>query len=91
MVQKLFNASLHKLLNMISILVKIVLMACFMIPFVSFPIDAKLDTLNNKLVKVYRTEISNNCFELGIIYGGCKANIELLTDNQLMESQSLKL
>jgi len=29
--------------------------------------------------------------ELGIIYGGCKANIELVTDNQPIESQSLKL
>lgn len=54
-------------------------------------IDTKLDTLNNKRVKVYHAEINNNCLEIGIIYGGCHANIELITDNQLIETQSLKL
>ncbi len=54
-------------------------------------IDNKLDTLNIERVKVYHAEINNNCLELGIIYGGCKANIELITDNQLIETQSLKL
>lgn len=53
--------------------------------------DSKLDTLNIKRVKVYHAEITNNCLELSIIYGGCKANIELITDNQLIESQTLKL
>lgn len=51
----------------------------------------KLDTVNTHCVKIYHAEINNNCLELGIIYGGCKANIELVTDNQLMETQSLKL
>lgn len=54
-------------------------------------IDNRLDTLNTQRVKVYHAEINNNCLEIGIIYGGCKANIELVTDNQLIESQSLKL
>lgn len=54
-------------------------------------IENKLDTLNTHRVKIYHAEINNNCLEIGIIYGGCKANIELVTDNQLMESQSLKL
>ena len=53
--------------------------------------DNKLDTLNIKRVKVYHAEITNNCLELGIIYGGCKANIELITDNQLIETETLKL
>lgn len=54
-------------------------------------IDTKLDTLNTQRVKVYHAEITNNCLELGIIYAECNANIELVTDNQLIESQSLKL
>lgn len=54
-------------------------------------IGNKLDTLNLQRVKVYHAEITNNCLELSIIYSDCNANIELVTDNQLIESQSLKL
>ena len=51
----------------------------------------KMDTLTMKKVKVYHAEISNNCLELSIIYNTCKANIELVTDNQVIDEQSLKL
>lgn len=51
----------------------------------------KMDTLTMQRVKVYHAEITNNCLELSIIYADCKANIELVTDNQLIETQTLKL
>lgn len=51
----------------------------------------KMDTLTMQRVKVYHAEISNNCLELSIIYKNCNANIELVTDNQLIETQTLKL
>lgn len=51
----------------------------------------KMNTLTMQRVKVYHAEITNNCLELGIIYNDCNANIELVTDNQLIETQTLKL
>ncbi len=54
-------------------------------------IDGSLDTVKSKRVIIYNAEISNNCLEIGIVYGGCKANVELITDNKIIESQSLKL
>lgn len=51
----------------------------------------KMDTLTMQRVKVYHAEINNNCLELSIIYNNCNANIELVSDNQLIETQTLKL
>lgn len=50
-----------------------------------------MDTLKDQRVKIYHAEISNNCLELGIIYGDCNANIELVTDNKLVDGSSIKL
>jgi hypothetical protein len=52
---------------------------------------SKLDTLNTQRVKIYHAEISNNCLEIGIVYNNCNANIELVTDNIIVETESLKL
>jgi hypothetical protein len=54
-------------------------------------IDGRLDTINAMKVKIYNAEISDDCLEIGIIYGGCNVNVELVTDNKPVESQSLKL
>jgi hypothetical protein len=54
------------------------------------PVD-ELDTIAFQRVKIYHAEINNNCLELGVTCGDCEANIELVTDNKLIESQSLKL
>jgi len=54
-------------------------------------IDGTLDTVKAKRVTIYNAEIINNCLEIGIIIGNCKADIELITDHKLIESQSLKL
>lgn len=51
----------------------------------------ELDTLKTDRVKIYHAEINNNCLELGIVYGDCNTNIELVTDNKLIESNTLKL
>jgi hypothetical protein len=53
--------------------------------------DGRLDTIAAAKVKIYHAEISDDCLEVSVIYGGCNANVELVTDNQPVESQSLKL
>jgi hypothetical protein len=54
------------------------------------PVD-ELDTIAFQRVKIYHAEINNNCLELGVTCGDCEANIELVTDNKLVEGQVLKL
>ena len=51
----------------------------------------ELDTIAFQRVKIYHAEINTNCLELGVTCGDCDANIELVTDNKLVESQSLRL
>jgi hypothetical protein len=51
----------------------------------------ELDTIAFQRVKIYHAEINGNCLELGVTCGDCKANLELVTDNKLVEGQALKL
>jgi hypothetical protein len=51
----------------------------------------EMDTLTMPRVKIYHADITNNCLELGIFYGNCPANFELVTDGKLIETQSLTL
>ena len=48
-------------------------------------------TLTLPHVKIYHAAITNNCLELGIFYGNCPANFELVTDGKLIETQDLTL
>ncbi len=50
-----------------------------------------MDTLTMPRVKIYHANITNNCLELGIFYGDCSANFELVTDGKLIETQNLTL
>lgn len=51
----------------------------------------EMDTLTTPRVKIYHAVITNNCLELGIFYGNCPANFELVTDGKLIETQDLTL
>lgn len=51
----------------------------------------EMDTLTMPRVKIYHAVITNNCLELGIFYGNCPANFELVTDGKLIETQDLTL
>jgi len=51
----------------------------------------ELDTLNYQKIKVYHAEINANCLELSVTCGACDANVELVTDNKLVEDQSFRL
>ncbi len=51
----------------------------------------EMDTLTMPRVKIYHADITNNCLELGIFYGNCPANFELVTDGKLIETQDLTL
>jgi hypothetical protein len=51
----------------------------------------EMDTLTMPRVKIYHANITNNCLELGIVYGNCPANLELVTDGKLLETQDLTL
>ena len=51
----------------------------------------QMDTLTMPRVKIYHAAITNNCLELGIFYGNCLANLELVTDGKLIETQDLTL
>ena len=50
-----------------------------------------MDTLTMPRVKIYHAEINNNCLELGVFAGDCTANLELVTDNRLVETTNLTL
>ena len=50
-----------------------------------------MDTLTMPRVKIYHAEINNNCLELGVFAGDCAANLELVTDNRLIETNDLSL
>ncbi|MES2763690.1 MAG: hypothetical protein V4677_15855 [Bacteroidota bacterium] len=51
----------------------------------------EMDTLTMPRVKIYHAEINNNCLELGVFAGDCPANLELVTDNRLIETNTLTL
>lgn len=51
----------------------------------------EMDTLTMQRVKIYHAVITNNCLELGVFYGNCPANLELVTDEKLIETQDLTL
>ena len=51
----------------------------------------ELDTIAFQRVKIYHAEINTNCLELGVTCGDCETNLELVTDNKLIEGQTLKL
>lgn len=51
----------------------------------------EMDTLTMPRVKIYHAVITNNCLELGVFYGNCKSNFELVTDGKLIETQNLTL
>ena len=53
--------------------------------------EDNMDTLTMPRVKIYHAEINNNCLELGIFVGDCAANLELVTDNKLVETTNLTL
>jgi hypothetical protein len=54
-------------------------------------VQGSLDTMKGKWVGIYHAEIVGDCLELSIMYGGCKAEMEFVTDNMLLTSQSYKL
>lgn len=51
----------------------------------------EMDTLTMPRIKIYNATITNNCLELGVFYSDCPTNIELVTDNKLIESSDLTL
>ena len=51
----------------------------------------EMDTLTMPKVKIYNASITGNCLELGVFYGDCPVNLELVTDNKLIETQNLEL
>jgi hypothetical protein len=51
----------------------------------------EMDTVTMPRVKIYHADITNNCLELGVFYGDCPANFELVTDGKLIETQNLTL
>lgn len=54
-------------------------------------VQGNLDTIQGKWVGIYHAEIVGDCLELSILYGGCKPEMEFVTDNTILSSQSNKL
>lgn len=50
-----------------------------------------LDTMHGKWVGIYHAEIVGDCLELSVLYGGCKAEMEFVTDNVVISSQSYRM
>jgi hypothetical protein len=50
-------------------------------------IRGSLDTMHGKWVGIYHAEIVGDCLELSIMYGGCKPDMEFVTDNEVFESR----
>lgn len=51
-------------------------------------VHGSLDTMQGKWVGIYHAEIVGDCLELSIMYGGCKAEMEFVTDNTVITTQS---
>lgn len=54
-------------------------------------VQGSMDTIQGKWVGIYHAEIVGDCLELSILYGGCKAEMEFVTDNVLLTAQSYKM
>lgn len=54
-------------------------------------VRGSLDTMQGKWVGIYHAEIVGDCLELSIMYGGCKPEMEFITDNEVLESRGNKL
>lgn len=54
-------------------------------------VQGSMDTIQGKWVGIYHAEITGDCLELGIMYGGCRPEMEFVTDNMLLTSQSYKI
>lgn len=54
-------------------------------------VQGRMDTMQGKWVGIYHAEIVGDCLELGIMYGGCKAEMEFVTNEELLTSQSYKM
>ncbi|MES2132502.1 MAG: hypothetical protein V4506_09135 [Bacteroidota bacterium] len=54
-------------------------------------VQGNMDTIQGKWVGIYHAEIVGDCLELSIMYGGCKAEMEFVTDDVLLTSQSYRM
>ncbi len=54
-------------------------------------VQGRMDTMQGKWVGIYHAEINGDCLELSIMYGGCKAEMEFVTNEELLTSQSYKM
>lgn len=54
-------------------------------------VQGNMDTIRGKWVGIYHAEITGDCLELDIMYGGCKPEMEFVTDNTVISSQSYKM
>jgi hypothetical protein len=54
-------------------------------------LQGNMDTIRGKFVGIYHAEITGDCLELGIMYGGCKPEMEFVTDNNVLSSQSYRM
>jgi hypothetical protein len=50
-------------------------------------VRGSLDTMRGKWVGIYHAEIVGDCLELSIMYGGCKPEMEFVTNNEVYESR----
>ena len=54
-------------------------------------VHGRMDTMQGKWVGIYHAEIVGDCLELSIMYGGCKAEMEFVTNEELLTTQSYKM
>lgn len=54
-------------------------------------VQGRMDTMQGKWVGIYHAEIVGDCLELSIMYGGCKAEMEFVTNEELLTTQSYKM
>ena len=53
--------------------------------------NAKLDSIQQERKDILEANIFDNCLELRLIYGGCDANLELVTDGNIINETNPKL
>ncbi len=49
-------------------------------------VQGSIDTMQGKWVGIYNAEINADCLELGILYGGCKPDMEFVTNGEVQSS-----
>lgn len=54
-------------------------------------VHGRMDTMQGKWVGIYHAEIVGDCLELSIMYGGCKPEMEFVTNEELLTTQSYKM